>query len=78
MTTRRAKVGDRVVALRSPVGPASPDLPLTGDEMRGTVTYASDAKRGHSAGTAVARVRWDNGHESRHSLGMIRVVEDDA
>lgn len=67
------KPGDRVQLRRAPRLPWESDE-ATGLPAAGTVVRVIDPGRHASAGARVARVRWDSGSESRHSLGMLRVL----
>lgn len=67
-------VGDRVQMRRAPRLRSDEPDPVDLEAMLGTVLRVIDPGAHTSAGARVARVRWDSGSESRHSLGMLRVV----
>jgi hypothetical protein len=55
------------------------DEPLTGTEREGVVVKVVENRAGNGqrlGGGATARVAWDSGTTGRHSLGLVRVLDD--
>lgn len=82
VVNRRPKVGDRVQLRSGLLGPGM-TAGEGGDQydpnrMVGTVLRVNTPERGLSAGSAVAVIEWDSGSTGRSSLGLVRVLEDDA
>lgn len=82
VVNRRPEVGDRVQLRSGLLGPGMTagegDDQYDPSRMMGTVLRVNTPERGLSSGSAVAVIEWDSGSTGRSSLGLVRVLEEDA